>query len=611
MTRRAFKWILWFFAGAGLVVAIFRFVHGLGSTTALDDATPWGLWIGFDVMGGVALAAGGFVMAATVYVFKLEEYRRYVKPAVLTAFLGYGAAVVGLLFDLGVPYNIWRPIINWNPRSALFEVAWCVILYFTVLALEFAPVVLEKTKFKRILNMLRKATIVLVILGIMLSTLHQSSLGTLMVLMPSRVHPLWYSPILPVLFFISAIALGLTMVMIESLVTGKLYGHKPHLKTLSNLGRAASVVLTIYLALRLIDLGARGQISQIWAWSWESFLFLIEITFIAILPIIVFVIPRTRNSVAGLAFAASFVVTGVVLNRITASGVATMRATGSRYFPSFAEVLVSVGIVSATILVFFFFVEHFKVYEKEEGGHKKDEPVFDGKAMGFKWEPGLAQSVRTYSLPFVLAAALTFALLPNDAVFGSTPETTPVFGSRGGDTLIIDGDRQGLLSSFQHAEHVERQGGENSCSTCHHMNNPLDQATPCSECHRDMYLDTNIFDHTQHVEDMGGNEACSRCHSSPSGHTDGDQVECESCHEGMRVPDDQTRVVVSAQTQENMAVGYQDAMHGLCNDCHEDQAAELNKPEMTECAFCHTEADSQIREALTKMGSRRGLRQAD
>jgi len=604
------KWVLWFFAGAAAVVALFRFINGLGATTALTDSTPWGLWIGFDVMGGVALAAGGFLMAASVYVFRLERYRPFVRPAVLTAFLGYLAVAVGLVFDLGVPYNIWRLTINWQHHSALFEVGWCVMLYLTVLLLEFAPVVLEKTPFSKVVKLLKKAAPVLVILGIMLSTLHQSSLGTLMVLMPARVHPLWYSPILPFLFLISAIALGLMMVTTESLVTGYLYEHKHDIKPLSGLGRAASFVLVFYLLVRLGDLGYRGHLGLVTDGSWESILFLTEISISTVLPAILLFIPAVRASRAGLSVAAFLVIFGFLLNRIDASGVSTIWATGEAYFPSLAEFIVSIGIVSATVLVFFFFTEHFNVYEPEhkepEEGEDEEEPAtpsraFDSAAIGFRRELFFTDTFRRYSLPFVLAAAISFALMPEEAIYGAVPEPTPVRSARGAGDLLIDGDRAGMIVSFNHDEHVEREGGDESCASCHHMNAPLDQATPCAQCHRDMYLETNIFEHDLHVEHLGGNQACIRCHEAGQPHSAGASNTCNDCHEGMR--EAETGVEISEGTRENYAVGYREAMHGLCIHCHEERAPTVDREDLHRCATCHRDLDEQVQQQVQQLYS--------
>ncbi len=192
------KLVLWLITGLAAAVGLNRFIFGLGATTNLNDSTPWGLWIGVDVMGGVALAAGGFVMTAIFYIMRREEFHPLVKPAVLTAFLGYLAVILGLTFDLGLPWNLWNMFVHWNIHSPLFEVGWCVILYTTVLLLEFSPVPLEKfSRYAKIRNFLMKFRFVFVLLGIMLSTFHQSSLGSLFLIMPFKIYPLWYSNILP------------------------------------------------------------------------------------------------------------------------------------------------------------------------------------------------------------------------------------------------------------------------------------------------------------------------------------------------------------------------------------------------------------------------------
>ncbi len=298
------KSILWALVSVGVVLAITRFIMGLGVTTALSDDTPWGLWIVFDVMGGVALAAGGFVIAATVYIFHLDKYKPIVRPAVLTAFLGYNAVGIGLMFDLGIPWRIWHAMIYWQHHSVLFEVAWCVMLYLTVLALEFAPVVfehkwLQHPLLQSIHRMLKWATIPLVIAGIVLSTLHQSSLGSLFLIMPHRLHALWYTPLLPLMFFVTAIGLGLMMVTLESFFSTWLFNHKPKKDLLAGLGKAASIVLFLYVALRIIDLAARGQLGLLFDPSWQSMLFTFEIMVSALIPAILlsFASLRARSDV--------------------------------------------------------------------------------------------------------------------------------------------------------------------------------------------------------------------------------------------------------------------------------------------------------------------------
>ena len=209
----------WFFAmilAAGAVVTVLRYWKGLGAVTNLSDKFPWGLWVGFDVLCGVGLAAGGFTITTAVYVFNLKRFRPIVRPTIITAFLGYILVAVGLMYDLGKPWNIWHPMVMWNPRSAMFEVSWCVMLYLTVLALEFSGMVFERLGWQRAVKIQHAATVPLVIAGAVISTLHQSSLGTFYLITPGKLHALWYTPLLPWMFYLSAIAGGLAMMIVES-----------------------------------------------------------------------------------------------------------------------------------------------------------------------------------------------------------------------------------------------------------------------------------------------------------------------------------------------------------------------------------------------------------
>jgi Ni/Fe-hydrogenase subunit HybB-like protein len=235
-------------------------------------------------------------MAAVVHVFHMQRYSPAARPAILTAFLGYGAVAVGLLFDLGLPWNIWHPIIFWNPRSPLFEVGWCVMLYLTVLALEVAPIILVKTPFQRTCRFLTRLALPIMILGIMLSTLHQSSLGSLLLIMPFRVHPLWYSQLLPELFFVSAICLGLVMVMLEASTTSWLYRREPETEMLSGLARLASIALASYFLFKLGDLLLQRKLALAFDGSWAGNLFIVEMLLSTVIPMICFAVPAVRRS---------------------------------------------------------------------------------------------------------------------------------------------------------------------------------------------------------------------------------------------------------------------------------------------------------------------------
>src|SRR3989338_633278 len=214
-----FRLVVWAILVLGLYATILRFTKGLGYVTNLSDKTPWGLWVGFDVLCGVALAAGGFTLTAIVHIFAQKKYYPILRSTVLTAFLGYILVCTGLVYDLGRPQNMWHVLIMGNPHSVMFEVAWCVILYTTVLLIEFSPVVLERLGFHAQARIVHGIAIPLVLAGVLLSTLHQSSLGTLFLVVPEKLYKLWYTPYLPFMFFVSALVVGFAMVIFESYVS--------------------------------------------------------------------------------------------------------------------------------------------------------------------------------------------------------------------------------------------------------------------------------------------------------------------------------------------------------------------------------------------------------
>ncbi len=604
---RRLKLILWMLVGLAAAVAITRFFFGLGATTHLSDATPWGLWVGFDVMGGVALAAGGFVVTATVYIFKLEEFHSIVRPAVLTAFLGYVAVAVGLLFDLGLPWHIWYMTIYWNPHSPLFEVGWCVMLYLTVLTLEFFPVPAEDfSALARVRRVLVKLRIPLVVLGIALSTLHQSSLGSLFLIMPYRLFPLWYSPILPVLFFVSAIALGLMMVILESHFTAYLYRRKSETALMSPLGEAAGWVLILYLALRFGDLAYRGQLHYLAASAWQVKLFWAEIAVMAILPLVLLWRPQFRQSRNWQWTTAAIATTGIVMNRIDVGGLADLSRGGSLYLPEWTEIAISLGIVAAATLVFLFMAEHFRVWEKRPSDPQADPrklPEFDHVGVTWLGTPVVAGRV-TYSLAFVLAAGVGFFLLgsPRATSLGVTPTLTHRARGNVGDigkllnakaggrpptessttgVLYLDADLTGWGVTFYHQKEIERNGGKKSCVVCHHMNMPHDQESGCYECHRDMYLPTDSFRHAWHASPQGGNLACVQCHARDYPRSGTHVKPCEDCHKHL-IPSGATIKITTY-----VAPSYVDAMHTLCIGCHANVALKEHKPEIARCAECH------------------------
>ena len=347
-------------------VTVLRFSRGLGAVTNLSDRVPWGLWIGFDVLVGVGLAAGAFTLTAVVHLLNIRRFEPIVRPAVLTAFLGYLLVISGLLFDLGQPWRIWHALVFWNPRSVMFEVAWCVMLYTAVLAMECLPVVFEKFRLEGPRRLFRLLTTPLVIAGVILSTLHQSSLGSLYLIVPAKLHPLWYTPLLPFLFFISAIGAGLGMVILESYLSGRTFGRHLEMDVLEPLGRAMVVVLGVYGLLRLQTLAKNGALAELRRPGYEGWMFLVEVTLGVVLPVLLLAIPRVRTDPRGLVAGAFLAVLGLVVNRLNVSVTGMEAAAGMRYLPSWMEIVVSLGLVGLGFAAFTLAVRYLPIFP--EGG---------------------------------------------------------------------------------------------------------------------------------------------------------------------------------------------------------------------------------------------------
>jgi Ni/Fe-hydrogenase subunit HybB-like protein/Fe-S-cluster-containing dehydrogenase component len=361
-------------AFTGLTFGLKRFIFGIGSTTNLDQQHPWGLWIGIDVASGVALAAGGFTSAFLAHVLHRERYHAIARPALLTAMLGYTFVVIGLQADLGRYYNVWHPLIMWQGNSVLFEVGMCVMCYLTVLYLEFAPIACERlmaekkrfpglselAKFAR--GKLEKVMFVLVIAGCMLSCLHQSSLGNLMVIAPSKLHPLWWTPFSPLLFLLSAIAVGFPMVIWEALVAAWSLELKPEMEVLGPLGRFVPFTLGLYLAAKLADMVWRGSYVYLGEGSLQSTCWLLEMTAGVVIPLVMFASRRVRRSPRLLLIAATLVVLGVLFNRVNVFLIGYHPPYATRaYFPSIGEFAVTIGLIATLMLCYRVIVTYLPV----------------------------------------------------------------------------------------------------------------------------------------------------------------------------------------------------------------------------------------------------------
>jgi Ni/Fe-hydrogenase subunit HybB-like protein len=365
----------------GLVFLAGRFLFGIGAVTNLSNQYPWGIWIGIDVAAGVALAAGGFTTAALGHVMHRELYHAVVRPALLTAMLGYTMVAVGVTIDIGRYYYIWHPMFMWNGNSALFEVGICVMIYMSVLYIEFLPVVTER--FIGRVNMpgvlarlnapadsvlrwldrtLSRTMFVFIIAGIVLSTLHQSSLGTLMVIAGPKMHPLWQTPVLPLLFLLSAICVGFPMVIVESLLAARSFGLKPEMRILSRLGRMVAPLLGVYLAFKLGDMFIRETFVYLTTLTTASVLFMVEIIFGIVIPLRMLLSPHVLKSPPLLFTAAALVVVGVLLNRVNSFVVAyTPPYSYGSYVPSIGEISVTVGFISLLVLLYRAAVINFPV----------------------------------------------------------------------------------------------------------------------------------------------------------------------------------------------------------------------------------------------------------
>jgi Ni/Fe-hydrogenase subunit HybB-like protein len=365
----------------GLVFLAMRFIFGLGFVTNLNQFFPWGIWIGLDVATGVALAAGGFTIAALGHIWYRDKYEVLVRPALLTALLGYTLVALSVVTDIGRWYYVWHPLIMWNGNSALFEVGICVMVYLSVLYIEFLPIVTERfigrvnlpgflSMFNKILDSilrlldrtLNKFMFVFIIAGVVLSCLHQSSLGTLMIIAGEKMHPLWQTPVLPLLFLLSAFSVGFPMVIMESLTASKSFGLKPEKDVLTSLSRFVGPILGIYLAAKIGDMFIRESFVYLTELNLASIMFTIEIVVGVVIPLRMFLSSSVRQSTTGLYIASMLVIFGVVLNRFNNFVIAyNPPYTETSYFPSIGEITVTVGFVALEILLYRAFVMIFPI----------------------------------------------------------------------------------------------------------------------------------------------------------------------------------------------------------------------------------------------------------
>jgi len=588
----------------GFSFGLTRILGGLGAVTNLDNFYPWGIWIAIDIACGVALAAGGFTTAALVEIFGKKKFHALLRPAILTAWLGYAMVAFGLLFDLGRYWNIWRPIFNWQGNSALFEVGMCVMAYLTVLTIEMSPSFLDGVKErmhhvrwgkfllrieKPILMAHRIIKIVLpifIIAGVVLSFMHQSSLGTLILIAPSKVHTLWYTPFLPLLFLMSAVMVGFPMVIIESLISSKSFNRVPETHILAKLARMIPWFIGAYAVVKFGDLIIRSGSIQFFDSARNITAFSVEIIIGIILPFILFNIKSLRRSPEWLLFASLLVVAGVVLNRINVYMVAYKPpyATGT-YFPSIGEIFLTLAMVSTLMLLYRVVVTYFPVIEKCTCGkclerYKKKEQQLKKKPLSPAW----AWIVRGAAVLSLLLFVVLYTQVHKEAVAGdigalkwaqnvkplkieppAIEASEHMLRPEGYKNLYMLNNE--ILNSktdfyesvrFTHRTHDVATGG--NCGLCHHRIS-FDEEDRVG-------MDVQAF-HSEDIEVRLGNTPCGSCH-------DMNEItiqKCSSCHWLPNEADEPSRL------------GLKGAYHRQCIGCHEDQPAAADAP--VGCMGCH------------------------
>lgn len=363
---------------ATVVILVVRFVYGLGSVTNLDQRFPWGLWIGFDVLTGVAFAGGAYILTFLVYILHVEKYRPIVRVTVLNGFLAYVFYAGALLIDLGRPWNVVNPILgnDFGLTSVLFLVAWHFLLYMTAELVELSPAIAEWLGWQRVRKVLGALTVGAVIFGITLSTLHQSGLGALYLMAKPKIHPLWYTELLPVLFFVSSIFAGLSMVIFEGSLTRRVFQHRAgkelarsHDAIVIGLSKICAGVLFAYLGLKVVAF-LHDQSWHYLSGGWGAW-YLFEVLGLTALPMVLFVVGARRGWLGTLRIAALVTMIGVAVNRLNVSTIAFKWYEAGHYVPSWMELVVTGGILCAEIWVFRWVMLRMPVLGPQDAGTER------------------------------------------------------------------------------------------------------------------------------------------------------------------------------------------------------------------------------------------------
>jgi Ni/Fe-hydrogenase subunit HybB-like protein len=531
----------------GLGVGIVRLINGMGPTTALTDSYPWGLWILYDVFF-VPFSAGAFMILAVAHIYNGKEYHAIARPVVLAGFLGELMVVAVLVMDLGrwnQFYNVLLPW-NWNIRSFMFQVSLCLTIYLGVMILEMAPAILERFDLQKPLRVIRSLTVLIAGLGIVLSSLHQSSLGSLFLLMPYRLSPLWWTPLLPVLFLASSAFSGLAMAIFVALVTFRVFHRPLKLRLLSGLARAAAVILGLYLVLKVGDLFARGQFAALFTSGRLSALFFAEVLIGVVIPLLLFGIRRFRESSGGLFLGSLSVLFGVLLNRANVALLAENAATGAQYVPYWMEIAISIAAIAGGVLLFGLAVCCLPILP---GSSPREEHA---RPLGLsRWVALPVAGVLLVLTPLVaiglqpvIHSETTRPGTAEMAMFQPVPtsENCRDCHTSQDELLAAGASQQDLAQLLIDPQDPATPHGTIECVTCHHGNGSGQD------------LETI---HTEVIAD-------------PS---EGDADMCLSCHNDLpeEIPQDRLRTPHNEVAHGQAADVYQPPEHhadGACTDCH-------------------------------------------
>ena len=600
--------VLMAFAAIGLSFGLARLINGLGAVTNLDNFYPWGIWIAIDVASGVALAAGGFTTAALVDIFGRHKFEPLLRPAILTAWLGYVMVGVGLTFDIGRYWNLWQPAIHWQGNSVLFEVAMCVMAYLTVLTVEMAPSILEGLKIEmrqdnpwsafllqfekpiaHIYPAVRTVLPLFIVAGVVLSCMHQSALGTLMLIAPTKVSALWYTPFLPVMFLLSAMMVGLPMVIMEATIAGRSFDLEAETDLLGSCAKFIPWLIGIYALAKFGDMIMRWPQISFTQHPNATVAWAVEVGFGLLAPFVLFLLPSVRRSAGWLLSASILVVFGVLLNRINVYIVGYYPPFATqKYFPAIGEIALTVGLFSILILAYRFCVIFFPILSTHAPAAASEhlhaaEAVAHLKS-GATVRPVLAWFFRSAAALFLLSFVVLYSLVHTEAIGESQKALRAVQFVRLPSQKTIN------TSTFTHAERPE------AYRNLYMMNNQAlnvrnDQYEPVRFTHR--------------THDVNSNGNCATCHhrnaASPTDRIGEDiagmhaaidvrinATPCISCHKDMKERQQQKCSQCHTSSNESdfpARIGLKGAYHRQCIGCHQTQPSTERAP--TDCIGCH------------------------